>query len=69
MNELQKACSVVEDELKKHGEFYDAFVASIQSVLKPKEKYVGDGCFSIELFDSDSFMLAEAIANRIYGEE
>lgn len=69
MSELQKACSVVADELKKHGDFYAAFVASVQSVLKPKEKYTGDGCFNIELEDGDSFMLAEEIVKRISGEE
>lgn len=45
MDDLRSACQVISEELKKRGDFYDAFVASVNSVIKPKETYVGDGCF------------------------
>lgn len=69
MDDLRTACQVVSEELKKHEDFYDAFVASVNSVIKPKETYVGDGCFQIDLLDCSSYQLAEEIVNRISGEE
>lgn len=54
---LSEACFIISEELKKHGDFYK------------REKYIGDGCFSIELTDEDSFMMAEEIVKRISGEE
>lgn len=65
---LSEACFIISEELKKHGDFYNAFVESVHGVLKPREKDIGDGCFSIELTDEDSFMLAEEIIKRISGE-
>lgn len=57
MDDLKSACQVVSEELKKHGDFYDAFVASVESVIKemPSE------CWSQEV--------AEKIVNRISGGE
>lgn len=66
---LSEACFIISEELKKHGDFYNAFVESVHGVLKPREKDIGDGCFSIELTDEDSFMMAEEIVKRISGEE
>lgn len=60
MSELQKACQAVCEELKKHGDFYDAFVASINSVLSQ-----GIQCEPPDLMKSK----AEQIVNRIIGEE
>lgn len=60
MSELQKACQTVSEELKKHGYFYDAFVASINSVLSQ-----GIQCEPPDLMKSK----AEQIVNRIIGEE
>lgn len=53
---LSDACLIVSEELKKHGDFYDAFVASVKSVLDEP----GD------LFSKEC---AEQIVNRIIGEE
>lgn len=53
---LSDACLIVSEELKKHGYFYDAFVASVKSVLDEP----GD------LFSKEC---AEQIVNRIIGEE
>lgn len=53
------ACLIITDELKKHGEFYDGFIESVQSVLK-------------ELPDKEEIWtdeLAEKIVQRIAGEE
>lgn len=67
---LQGGCKVVSDELQKHGEFYDAFVESVASVLKPRERYVGDGCFCIDIDDGTDYKgLADEIVKRISGEE
>lgn len=57
---IQVACQIVENELKKHGDFYDAFVASINSVLSQ-----GIQCEPPDLMKSK----AEQIINRIIGEE
>lgn len=67
---LQEACRIITHELLKHGEFYSAFVGSVASVLKPRERYVGDGCFCIDIDDdTDHKGLAEEIVKRISGEE
>ena len=58
MSELQKACQTVSEELKKHGDFYDAFVASVKSVLDEP----ADGSLTSEEF-------AKEIVNRIIGED
>ncbi len=34
MDDLRSACQVVSEELKKREYFYNAFVASVSSVLK-----------------------------------
>lgn len=56
---LRDACFIVSEELKKHGDFYEAFVASVGSVLK-------DGI----TWSTDNLMdkKAEEIVNRIFGE-
>ena len=51
---LQESIVTVRDELLKQGDLYDGFVASIFSVLKPKEHYVGDG--ESEIRDIASFV-------------
>ena len=65
---LENAMKIVRFELLKHGEIYNAFHASILSVLKPKEHYIGDGEFSIEA-EEGAYYLAEEILKRIIGEE
>lgn len=57
---LSDACRIVSEELKRHGDFYDAFVASINSVLSQ-----GIQCEPPDLMKSK----AEQIVNRIIGEE
>lgn len=67
---LQEACQIITHELQKHGEFYDAFVESVASVLKPRERYVGDGCFCIDIDDGTDYKgLADEIVKRISGEK
>lgn len=66
---VRESISIIRNELLKHGDLYDGFHSSILSVLKPKEKYVGDGCFELQLIDFDASMLAEEILKRIIGEE
>ena len=57
MDDLKNACQVVSEELKKQGNFYDAFVASVESVIKEMQS---------ELWSCE---LAEKIVNRISGEK
>lgn len=54
---LQEACRIITNELQKHGDFYNAFVASIRSAILE----VPEEIWSIEL--------AEKIVKRISGEE
>lgn len=55
---LQTSCAVVKSELMKHEEFYDAFVASVESVIREIPE-VGEKASAI----------AERITKRISGEE
>ena len=55
---VQVACQIVANELGKRGAFYDAFVASINSVLSQ-----GIQCEPPDLMKSK----AEQIVNRIIG--
>lgn len=55
---LQTSCEVIKSELMKHEEFYDAFVASVESALHEVPE-VGEKAFAI----------AERITKRISGEE
>lgn len=55
---LQTSCAVVKSELMKHEEFYDAFVASVESALHEIPE-VGEKASAI----------AERITKRISGEE
>lgn len=55
---LQTSCEVIKSELMKHGEFYDAFVASVESALHEVPD-VGEKASAI----------AERITKRISGEE
>lgn len=55
---LQTSCAVVKMELMKHEEFYDAFVASVESALNEVPE-VGENAYAI----------AERITKRISGEE
>lgn len=65
---VEEAVKVLRNELLKHGEIYNAFRDSIQSVLKPNERYIGDGETSIRA-EFGSYYLAEEILKRIIGEE
>lgn len=55
---LQTSCEVIKSELMKHEEFYDAFVASVESVVREIPE-VGEKASAI----------AERITKRISGEE
>lgn len=55
---LQTSCEVVKSELMKHGEFYDAFVASVESALH-----------EVPYVDEKESAIAERITKRISGEE
>lgn len=55
---LQTSCEVIKSELMKHEEFYDAFVASVESVIRDIPE-VGEKTLAI----------AERITKRISGEE
>lgn len=55
---LQTSCEVIKSELMKHGEFYDAFVASVESVIREIPD-VGEKASDI----------AERITKRISWEE
>lgn len=55
---LQTSCAVVKSELMKHEEFYDAFVSSVESVIREVPE-VGEKTLAI----------AEKITKRISGEE
>ena len=61
---LQWGCKVVSDELQKHGEFYDAFVSSVESVL---DEFDDENCVMDNGYYSPS--LAEKIVKRISGEK
>lgn len=55
---LQTSCAVVKSELMKHEEFYDAFVASVESVIR-----------EIPEAGEKTLAIAERITKRISGEE
>ena len=55
---LQTSCAVVKIELMKHEEFYDAFVASVESVIR-----------EIPDVGEKTIAIAERITKRISGEE
>ncbi len=65
---LSEAARVLRHSFLTDAELYKALVGSINSVLKPKERYVGDGEFEISA-ESGSYYLAEEIADRIIGKE
>lgn len=65
---VQSSAVILRDELLKHADVYDGFRASILSVLKPKERYIGDGECEIHA-ESGANYLAEEILKRIIGEE
>lgn len=66
--DLESAIQVLRVELHKHGDIYDAFCASILSVLKSKEQYVTDSGVLIHA-EKGTCALAEEILKRIIGEE
>lgn len=55
---LQTSCAVVKSELMKHEEFYDAFVASVESAL-----------YDVPEVGEKASDIAERITKRISGEE
>lgn len=60
MDDLRNACQVVSEELKKHEDFYDAFVASVRSVLKDGITWSPDDLLNKK---------AEEVVMMISGEE
>lgn len=65
---VQETAVTIREELLKHQDVYDGFRASIFSVLKPRERYIGDG--ECEIYaESGANYLAEEILKRIIGEE
>lgn len=65
---VKEACKIMRDELLKHEDLYDRFVASILSMLKENSRYIGDGETEI-IAEYGENQLAEEILKRIIGEE
>jgi hypothetical protein len=65
---VQQAAVTLRDELLRHGDLYEGFRASVLSVLKPKEWYIGANGCEIHA-ENGAHYLAEEILNRIIGEE
>lgn len=65
---VKEACKIMRDELLKHEDLYDGFVASILSMLKENSRYIGDGETEI-IAEYGENQLAEEILKRIIGEE
>ena len=65
---VKESCKILRDELLKHGDLYDGFVASILSVLKENSRYIGDRETEI-VAEFGENQLAEEILKRIIGEE
>lgn len=65
---VKEACKILRDELLKHEDLYDGFVASILSMLKENSRYIGDGETEI-IAEYGENQLAEEILKRIIGEE
>lgn len=61
---LQQACAIIENELKKHGEFYNSFVASVKTAL---DEFDDENCVMDNGYESN--YLANKIVKRISGEE
>lgn len=57
LTNLLEACRIIANELQNHGDFYDAFVASVRSAIHETPDVVW------------SRELAEKIVKRISGEE
>lgn len=64
---VKEACKIMRDELLKHEDLYDGFVASILSMLKENYRYIGDGETEI-VAEFGENQLAEEILKRIIGE-
>lgn len=58
---LQEACSIIANELKKHGEFYDAYKNSVLSVFNESR-------IAFSPYDLRE-EIAEKVVKRISGEE
>lgn len=66
---LRDAVLIVREELLRYDALYNGFLASIMSVLKPRERYFeSDGTFKVTT-DRGADSLAVEILNRIIGEE
>lgn len=65
---ITAATAILRTELMKHGDLYNGYLASILSVLKPKERYIGDGESEIHAEFQVNY-LAEEVLKRIIGEE
>lgn len=68
MPTIEDACKILRNELLKHGDLYNGFVASVLGVIKPKARYIGDGETEILVEFGENY-LAEEIVKRIIGEE
>ena len=58
---IQEACSIISNELKKHGEFYDAYKNSVLSVFNESR-------IAFSPYDLRE-EIAEKVVKRISGEE
>lgn len=66
---IHDAVLVLKKSVSEDSEIRKAFIASIASVLKPKETYFeGDGTYKITT-NSGAESLAEEILDRVLGEE
>lgn len=59
-NNISDACLIISKELKRHGDFYDGFVASVTSAL--------DNCLGAAFSDEAIDEVAECVVKRISGE-
>ena len=55
--DIKNACITIRNELSKRGEFYNGFLASIESAIKEAPNYTG------------ADVLSERILSRIIGED
>lgn len=66
---VQNACKILRKELLKHGDFYNAFLASMKSVIDDKfwDSRNRNG-YSYDIGEEDFFEAAELMLKRIIGE-
>lgn len=71
LQDLMEAVVMLRNELLKHGDFYDGFLASMRSTIQDAEKWCEHGWIDIayEEKKEDLERLAECMLKRIIGEE